>query len=133
MKRTYWAAVERGDDSFGVVFADFPGCTSAADTLDAVAALAREALQGHVEIGVDHGDVIPEPSPASIERIEALYGASDWIAMIAVEIDVPAAGPKVAVPIDRELVRAIDATKRNRSDFLAEAARRELARLQETA
>jgi len=133
MKKTYWAAVERGESSFGVVFADFPGCVTVADTLDAVAAVARYALQGHVEVGVDHGDDIPEPSQASLEQVEALYGESDWIAMIAVEIDVPVAGPKVAVPIDRELVRAIDATKLNRAAFVAEAVRHELARLTQTA
>lgn len=52
-------AIERGDEdhAYGVVVPDLPGCFSAGDTF---LANVREAIEGWLEVAVDHGDPIPE-------------------------------------------------------------------------
>ena len=48
--------------SYGVDFPDFPGCITAAETLDAVSPMAVEALTFHIEAMREDGDPIPAPS-----------------------------------------------------------------------
>jgi predicted RNase H-like HicB family nuclease len=50
------------DDGYDVVFADFPGCLSGGDTIQQAAAMAAEALAGHIEAMVRDNDPVPEPS-----------------------------------------------------------------------
>lgn len=62
--RYYIALIHKDDESdFGVSFPDFPGCVTAGETLEDAAAMAREALEGHVALMADLGQAIPEPSP----------------------------------------------------------------------
>ncbi|MEO0501233.1 MAG: type II toxin-antitoxin system HicB family antitoxin, partial [Pseudomonadota bacterium] len=55
MRKTYLGAVCGKDGSYGIVFKDFPGCTSAGDTIAEVLETGREALQGHIDTGIDYG------------------------------------------------------------------------------
>lgn len=48
--------------SYGVDFPDFPGCITAAETLEAVSPMAVEALAFHIEAMLEDGDPIPVPS-----------------------------------------------------------------------
>ena len=60
--RQYIGIVHKDPSSdFGVSFPDFPGCISAGETLAEAAALAQEALLGHIELMVEDGEPIPEP------------------------------------------------------------------------
>lgn len=52
---------EPGSD-FGVEFPDFPGCVTAGNSLDEAKAMAKEALQGHIECIIAEGISIPNPS-----------------------------------------------------------------------
>ena len=58
----YPAIIEHAPGGFGVFFPDLPGCTSGGDTVEDAARNAKEALQGHVELGAEHGDVLPPPT-----------------------------------------------------------------------
>ena len=49
--------------SFGVMVPDLPGCISAGDTLDESLAMVREAIEGHIETLLMHGEVVPELEP----------------------------------------------------------------------
>ena len=49
--------------SYGVIVPDLPGCFSAGDTLDETFAMAREAIQCHIEGLLMDGDAIPELQP----------------------------------------------------------------------
>src|SRR5450830_468732 len=59
----YVALIRREPRSdYGVDFPDFPGCISAGRTLDEAAAMAHEALGGHVAMMVEQGEKLPAPS-----------------------------------------------------------------------
>lgn len=55
-------AIDRGDEdhAYGVVVPDLPGCFSAGDTLEEALANVSKAIEGWLEVAVDHGDPIPE-------------------------------------------------------------------------
>jgi len=49
--------------SYGVTVPDLPGCFSAGDTLDEAFAMAREAIECHIEGLLMDGDAIPDLRP----------------------------------------------------------------------
>ena len=62
MARYYPAIIEQGLEGFCVFFPDLPGCTSAGVTIQEAAVNAEGALQAHIDLTVEHGEAIPEPS-----------------------------------------------------------------------
>lgn len=145
MKKSYLGAVCEGGGTYGIVFRDFPGCISAGDALDEVLAMGQEALQGHIEVMIDHGDVVPEPSSHTIADVEAwLEDAAEpteerWIGLYPVDVDVPAYPETIAIPVKTEIVREIAELVQKNVDhlssrqFIENLARRELDRLKKSA
>ena len=128
--RYYVAAVELVEDgTFGIVFPDLPGCTSAADTLNECMAQAREAAEGWAEVTIAHGGEVPAPS--SVERFVGNPEWANFAAFIVVPVEIKESAVRVNFTIDPTLLRRIDheATRRGmkRSAFLAEGARRLLS------
>jgi predicted RNase H-like HicB family nuclease len=126
-KRAHYPAVidKDPDSDFGVVFPDFPGCVSAGRTLDEAIRSAHEALAGHVALMVADGDELPPPTP--LEAVAAERDATT-VAITLVPVTLPGKAQRVNITIDQGLLEEIDAVADNRSRFLAEAARAELAR-----
>lgn len=122
--RYYPAIIERGREGFGVFFPDLPGCTSAGTSLQEAAMNAEEALQGHIEITVEHGEIIPEPSDLGV------FGANpdiDEAARILVRAEIPGRAARVNITLPEDLLAAIDRHAKRagytRSGLLAQAAR----------
>ena len=140
MRRTYLGAVIEGGGSFGIHFPDVPGVITAGDTLTELAHMAREGLQLQVECMAEYGEVVPPATEWSIADIERDWAASGdslpdderWHSLLAVTVDVPEVST-VAVPVDSDLVHAVDRVATDRRAFIAEATRRELARLKQSA
>jgi len=125
----YIALIDRAaDGSYGVVFPDFPGCAAAADTFEAAVREAAEALTFHVQAMREDGEDGAAPRP--LEGIRA--AAEDWFAIAgAIVAMVPLLPPpgravRVNVTLEERLLAEIDAVTKNRSAFLADAARRAL-------
>lgn len=120
----YPAIIERGVDSFGVYFPDLPGCVSAGRTAQEAAMGAEEALNGHLSVSAEFGDAIPKPS--DLDDIQAAEG-SDEVGRILVRGDRPGKAVRVQLSIDEGLLARIDRVAKNRSRFIADAARAALA------
>ena len=118
----YPAVIEQAGNGFSVYFPDLPGCTSAGDTIQRAALSAEEALAGHLAVSAEYGDSIPAPSD-----IAAIEHDSDEVARLLVRADLPGKAIRINITLDEGLVSAIDKVARNRSGFLAEAAREKLA------
>ncbi len=127
--RWYPALVERADGGFGVVFPDVPGCTSAGDTVEEALRNAAEALEGHIELMVEHGEPVPEPGPPDAPVPDWL-GDVEIVTRVLVPVEMPGRAVRLNITLDEGLVRRIDRAARalgmSRSGFLAEAARRML-------
>ncbi len=120
MERRYFPAqIEAGDSSYGVWFADLPGCVSAGDTIAEAIEGAHEALALHIAGMVEDGDVIPVASEPALE--------SGSVAVSMIGATLPGRKKRVNLMIDEGLLAAIDAVSTNRSRFIEKAARKELA------
>lgn len=116
----YPAIIERSADGFGVFFPDLPGCVSAGKSEQEAAENAEEALAGHLIVAAEYGDELAPPSPFdSINRDPEV----DEVARILVRAERPGKSVRVNVTLDEGLVAAIDKVAKNRSGFLADAAR----------
>ncbi len=127
MKKIYYPALidKDAESDFGVSFPDFPGCVSAGETLEESLLGAQEALSGHVALMIADGDALPKPT--SLEEVAAQKEPST-VAVTLVPVVLPGRARRVNVTLDEALLEEIDRISNNRSGFLAEAARAELAR-----
>ncbi|MHB1302938.1 MAG: type II toxin-antitoxin system HicB family antitoxin [Acidiphilium sp.] len=112
------------DSDYGVEFPDFPGCVTAGATLEEARRMAAEALFLHVEGMAEDGT--PMPAPAALDAIMADPDNAEAVAFL---VDTPATSGRavrINVTLPEDLVQAIDRKSRNRSRFLADAAREKL-------
>jgi predicted RNase H-like HicB family nuclease len=112
-----------------VFFPDLPGCTSAVATLQDAALNAEQALQAHIDLSVEQGDAIPEPS--GLDRI-AIDSDVVEVARILVRAEPPGRAVRVNITIPEDLLAAVDRcaawTGYSRSGLLAQAVRERMGR-----
>jgi predicted RNase H-like HicB family nuclease len=132
-KRVYFGVIEAGSGGYSIFFPDFPGCVSAGDSLEELARMGAEALQFHVDAMVEDGELIPEPGVPNLEAERVEVPGADLRGLLAIEVDVPIFPRTVAVPLDTELVQAVDRLASSRHQFIADATRRELERRKRSA
>ena len=120
----YPAVIERAGAGYSVFFPDLPGCTSAGDTLHEAALGAEEALSGHLAVSAEHGDDVL--SPRDLDAVERDPDV-DEVARILVRGERPGKAVRVQISMDEGLLARIDRVAKNRSGFLAAAARAALA------
>lgn len=114
----YPIVIERGDDThaFGVVVPDLPGCFSAGDTLEEAFDMAKEAVEGWLEVCLDDGAEIPKPS--SLEAISNLSDYQGWI-LGTVDVDMSKLSDKaerVNITIPQRVLRRLDALANKAGD-----------------
>jgi predicted RNase H-like HicB family nuclease len=74
---------DKGSD-YGVIVPDLPGCFSAGATMDEALAMAREAIELHLEGLIEEGCPIPEPTNIESHKSNPDYSDGVW-AMVTVE------------------------------------------------
>ena len=134
MARYYPAIIEPALDGYGVYFPDVPGCTSAGATVQEAARNAEEALQAHLDLTVEHGELIPEPS--ELDAIVAEAGVVE-AARVLLRAEVPGRSVRVNITLPEELLAAVDRyaarSGYTRSGLLAQAVRERMQRDREAA
>lgn len=122
---------DHGSD-YGVSVPDLPGCVSAGATVDEALAMAREAIELHLEGLIEEGGMIPRPS--SIERLLADPDCADgtWAIVSVDESSLRVKIARVGITMPQRVLDAIDrhakATGETRSGLLARAAVRYIGR-----
>jgi predicted RNase H-like HicB family nuclease len=121
----YIALLRREPTSdYGVDFPDFPGCVTAGKSLEEARRMAAEALELHLEGMMEDREPIPEPS--SLDTIMDDPANRDAVAFLVETAVRPVKAIRINVMLPEDLVQAIDRVTRNRSRFLAEAAKSKL-------
>ncbi len=132
--RYFPAIIEKSSDGYGVFFPDLPGCTSAGATMQEAALNAEEALQAHINLSVEHGDAIPEPSTLGQIAVDPDVVEA---ARVLVRADPPGRTVRVNITMPEDLLAAVDRyavrTGYSRSGLLAQAVRERMRRDQATA
>lgn len=124
MTRYVYPAMVEGAESGGysLFFPDL-ACFTAADDLAGLAAMAREALQLHLEGMIDDGQALPAPS-----SLEALRGdpENNGLGVMLVEADLDGRPTGMVVHLPEDLVRRVDdlasARSTTRDEVLREGA-----------
>ena len=125
----YPVAIEPGTDieAFGVIVPDLPGCYSAGDTLEEAVAHAEEAITAWLEVALDAGQPIPQPS--DIETLRKAHKVPKGWVWALVKID-PAVMDdtleRVNISLPRRVLHRLDvhakAAGETRSGFIARMA-----------
>ncbi len=127
----YVGLVEKTSEGYSLFFPDFPGCGSAGHNLEETRKNAREGLVGHLELMVEHKEIIPKPS--SLDKIMKLPEAKGCIPLVISIIPPTTKAQRINITIDSGLLDAIDEMAMmqhtTRSALLAEAAQRLLGAL----
>lgn len=124
MTKFFVAIIERGNDGFYAFFPDVPGCTSAGESVQEVARNAEAALHGHLTLGLENGEALPEAS--TLDSIPA-DPEVDEVARILVRFDVPVRAVRVNISLPENLLAEMDRFAKGhgftRSGLLAQAVR----------
>jgi predicted RNase H-like HicB family nuclease len=69
-----------GDENhaWGVTVPDVPDCFSAGDDLDDAMAMAKEAIEGHLELLAEEGSPIPVASRVTFHAADPEYAGCAW-------------------------------------------------------
>ena len=119
--------VSNKKNAWGVVFPDLPGCFSAGDNYEDAIKNAHEALAFHIRNMKENGEPIPEPR--SLEKIKAEW--EDWqewkdnydFIVASITLLLTYKTEKVLISMESDLIARIDRVAKNRSAFIAAAAR----------
>lgn len=63
----YTVIIEKGPSSFGAYLPDLPGCVAAGESREEAISLITEAVKDHIELMVEHGERVPDPTVSTIE------------------------------------------------------------------
>jgi predicted RNase H-like HicB family nuclease len=138
MLRFYPALIGQDDADgpgagYGVVFPDFPGCVTTGETIVEAAEMALEALSGHVELMIEAGEPLPEPSSPGAPLPDWLADAPGrTVATVLVPVEIPGRAVRVNITLDEGLLARLDkaagAEGETRSGYIARAVRERMAR-----
>lgn len=111
---------------YGVIVPDLPGCFSAGRTLDEALAMAREAIECHIEGMIDDHEPLPALMALDVHQKNRDYAGGTWA---IVEIDLARLQGKarrinLTVPerVLRRVDRAAERAGESRSGFLTRVA-----------
>src|SRR5271157_4922480 len=96
------------DSDYGVTVPDLPGCFSAGRTMDEALAMAKEAIELHLEGLIEEGSIVPKARPIEEHRKNREFAGGVW-GLVAID---PAAlrvhARRVNVTIPERILDAID-------------------------
>ena len=114
------------DSDFGVIVPDLPGCFSAGATLDEAVAMAREAVELHLEGLISDGELVPDPRSIEDHRNRPEYKGGVWAVVTIDPANLRFGAKRINITMPRRVLDAVDrfATAENetRSGLLTKAA-----------
>jgi len=117
---------------YGVTVPDLPGCFSAGSTTDEAIAMAREAVELHLEGLIEEGEPVPDPTPVERHRRNPDYAGGVWAIVEVDPANLRIHAKRVNVTLPERILDSIDryAAKHGetRSGLLAKAATNYIAR-----
>lgn len=121
---------------YGVTVPDLPGCISAGSTVDEALAMAREAIELHLEGLIEDGGIVPLATPIETLRADPArrdeWADGTWAIVTVDESTLRVKIARVGVTMPQRVLDAIDryakATGETRSGLLARAAVRYIGR-----
>ena len=120
------------DSDYGVTVPDLPGCFSAGKTVDEALAMAKEAIELHLEGLIHEGQPIPQPGSIQEHQQSPEYRGGTWALVTIDPAGLRVNAKRINITIPERVLDAIDrfTQKRGqtRSGFLVEAATEHMGR-----
>ena len=116
---------DKGTD-YGVTVPDLPGCFSAGSTMDEAIAMAREAIELHLEGLIEEGMPIPKPGSIEQHRSNPEFAEGVWAVVKVDPSNLRVRAKRVNITLPERVLDAVDRyakdTGDTRSGLLARAA-----------
>jgi predicted RNase H-like HicB family nuclease len=94
---------------YGVSVPDLPGCFSAGSTLDEAVAMAREAIELHLEGLIEDGQPIPPAQPIERHRTNADYADAQVWALVQVDpSNLPQKAVRLNITMPKRVLERVD-------------------------
>lgn len=114
------------DSDYGVTVPDLPGCFTAGRTLDEALAMAKEAIELHLEGLIEEGEVLPRPGTIEQHKEAPDYTGGTWAVVSIDAADLRVRAQRVNITIPKRILEAVDrfakAENETRSGLLVKAA-----------
>lgn len=121
---------------YGVTVPDLPGCFSAGGTLDEALAMAKEAIELHLEGLIDEGLPVPRPGKMEYHQREPEYRGGTWAIVTIDPSGLRVKAKRVNITVPERVLEAIDRFAemhgQSRSGLLVEAATEYMGRTEAT-
>lgn len=106
---TYPVVIHKDRDSdFGITVPDLPGCFSAGRTMDEALAMAKEAIELHLEGLIEAGEPIPPPASVDAHSYDASYRGGTWAVVKVGSKALRLAAKRVNITIPQRVLEAVD-------------------------
>jgi predicted RNase H-like HicB family nuclease len=116
---------DKGSD-YGVIVPDLPGCFSAGRTLDEALAMAKEAIELHLEGLIEEGQVVPRPDRIEDHKDDPDYKGGIWAIVTIDPSNLRLKAKRINITVPERILDAIDraakAENETRSGLLVKAA-----------
>ena len=116
---------DRNSD-YGVTVPDLPGCFTAGDTIDEAVAMAKEAIELHLEGLIEDGDVVPEAGRIEDYHGKRRYKGGVWAVVSVAPSSLRVAAKRINITMPGRILDAVDrfakAENETRSGLLTKAA-----------
>ncbi|HUU10760.1 MAG TPA: type II toxin-antitoxin system HicB family antitoxin [Phycisphaerae bacterium] len=120
------------DSDYGVTVPDLPGCFSAGGTMDEALAMAREAIELHLEGLIEDGQPVPAAGRIEDYRTRREYRGGTWAVVTVDPADLRVKAKRVNITMPERILDAVDrfaeAENETRSGLLVKAATDYMAR-----
>ena len=120
------------NSDYGVTVPGLPGCFSAGSTIDEAVAMAREAIELHLEGLIEDGQPVPEPGRIEDYRTRRAYRGGTWAVVPIDPADLRVKAKRVNITMPERILGAVDrfaeAENETRSGLLVKAATEYMAR-----
>lgn len=130
---TVVALIHKAESAYGISFPDFPGVVSGGESLDEAFRRGQAALVAHLEALADEKEAIPTPRTFDAIKADPVLAEdfADALLVGAVTVDLPGKSVRINITLDERVLERVDRRARelgmNRSSYLVEAARKEMA------
>lgn len=116
---------DKGSD-YGVTVPDLPGCFTAGSTMDEALAMAREAIELHLEGLIEDAQVVPRPGAIEDYQGRREFRGGTW-AMVSIEpASLRVKAKRINISVPERVLDAVDrfarAENETRSGLLVKAA-----------
>ncbi len=104
------------DSDYGVIVPDLPGCFSAGRTLDEAIAMAREAIELHLQGLIEAGESVPKPRSIESHKGRREYRGGTWAVVSIDPSSLRINAKRINITMPERVLDAVDRYARQKGE-----------------